>query len=411
MFGFGMTALAMSFTIIILPTRILDVAPEESKNTYLGVLSFVGLIIAVIVQPVVGGLSDRARTRWGRRAPFIMVGTVASLPLIVAAGVASSYVLLFVFICALQLTSNSAQGPYQGVIRDLIPQHRRGAASGMKTLVEVAGALIITGVIGVLIGRYEATDNFLWVWAATGLLAGTIVPGAIVTSTTVARATPRPTEERREEPVEDSTRAHPDYKWFLCSRFLIATAAASMGTFALFFLEDSVGLENPAQELWKLLPVMGAAVVATAYPAGVVADRLGRKPVMLAAGVLGAIGAVLLLVADGLAGVMVVAGVAGAAVGMFLGANWAMATDLVSTRRTAQQLGYINLATAAGAGVARLNGIWVDALNGHSENTGYSVLIILCGILFLAGTVLILNVRLDHRPQPTIDLATEDRPG
>ncbi|MCH8191410.1 MAG: MFS transporter [Chloroflexi bacterium] len=261
MFGFGMTALAMSFTIIILPTRILDVAPEESKNTYLGVLSFVGLMIAVIVQPVVGGLSDRARTRWGRRAPFIMVGTVASLPLIVAVGVAPSYVLLFVFICALQLTSNSAQGPYQGVIRDLIPQQRRGAASGMKTLVEVAGALIITGVIGVLMGRYEDTDNFLWVWAATGLLAATIVPGAIVTSTTVARATPRPTEERREEPADDSTKAHPDYKWFLGSRFLIATAAASMGTFALFFLEDSVGLENPAQELWKLLPVMGAAVL------------------------------------------------------------------------------------------------------------------------------------------------------
>ena len=411
MFGFGMTALAMSFTIIILPTRILDVAPEESKNTYLGVLSFVGLMIAVIVQPVVGGLSDRARTRWGRRAPFIMVGTVASLPLIVAVGVAPSYVLLFVFICALQLTSNSAQGPYQGVIRDLIPQQRRGAASGMKTLVEVAGALIITGVIGVLMGRYEDTDNFLWVWGATGLLAATIVPGAIVTSTTVARATPRPTEERREEPADDSTKAHPDYKWFLGSRFLIATAAASMGTFALFFLEDSVGLENPAQELWKLLPVMGAAVLLVAYPAGVVADRLGRKPVMMAAGILGAIGAVLLLVVDGLAGVMVVAGVAGVAVGMFLGANWAMATDLVSTKRTAQQLGYLNLATAGGAGVARLNGIWVDALNGPGGNTGYSVLILLCGILFLVGTVLILNVQLDHRPQPTIDLATEDKPG
>ncbi|MCH8195525.1 MAG: hypothetical protein IIB12_05570, partial [Chloroflexi bacterium] len=110
-------------------------------------------------------------------------------------------------------------------------------------------------------------------------------------------------------------------------------------------------------------------------------------------------------------GVMVVAGVAGVAVGMFLGANWAMATDLVSTRRTAQQLGYLNLATAGGAGVARLNGIWVDALNGPGGNTGYSVLIILCGILFLVGTVLILNVQLDHRPRPTIDLATEDKPG
>ncbi|MEE9285235.1 MAG: MFS transporter [Dehalococcoidia bacterium] len=410
MFGFGMSALAMSFTIVVLPTRILDVAPEESKNTYLGVLSFVGLLIAVIVQPVVGGLSDRARTRWGRRAPFIAVGATASLPLIVAVGVAPSYVLLFVFICALQLTSNSALGPFQGLIRDLIPRRHRGAASGMKTMVEIAGAMIITGVVGVLMGRYQDTDNFLWVWAATGVLAAMMVPGSVVTTVSVAKAPPAPVEEDDQGPTERSTKAHPDYPWFLLSRFFMATGAVSIGTFALFFLEDRVGIENPAQELWKFLPVVGGAVLLVSYPAGLLADRAGRKPVMLVAGVLGALSAAVLLTADSVAGVMVVAGIVGAAMGMFLGANWAMATDLVSSRRTAQQLAYLNIATAGGAGVARLNGIWVDALNKSDENLGYSVLIVLCGILFLVGTVLILKVRLESRPQLSIDLGTEDRP-
>ncbi|MBI3744479.1 MAG: hypothetical protein HY261_09380, partial [Chloroflexi bacterium] len=43
MYGFGQTALAISFTVLILPTRVIDLVPAESKNTYLGLLSLTGL--------------------------------------------------------------------------------------------------------------------------------------------------------------------------------------------------------------------------------------------------------------------------------------------------------------------------------------------------------------------------------
>ena len=87
--------------------------------------------------------------------------------------------------------------------------------------------------------------------------------------------------------------------------------------------------------------------------------------------------------------------------GAFLGAQWAMATDLVSVRRAAQQLGLLNLATAGGAGVAKLNGIWVDWLNTDEGTLGYSVLLIACGILFVVATLLVLKVR----PSPELDPA------
>jgi uncharacterized membrane protein YkvI len=61
--------------------------------------------------------------------------------------------------------------------------------------------------------------------------------------------------------------------------------------------------------------------------------------------------------------------------------------------RTAKQLGYINIATATGAGLARLNGLWVDALNAEGLDSGYAVLFILCGILFLVGGLLLLRVQ------------------
>ena len=352
-FGFGYTALATSFTAFVLPTFVSDLVSEDSKNTALGVLSFVALMIALVVQPVVGGLSDRLQTAWGRRAPFILLGAVLSVPMIIAVGVASSYVLLFVFVCVLQLFANSALGPYQGLIRDLVPAGRRGAASGMKMLVEVAGALTVTALVSKFIGLYEDSDNFLWVWAATGVLAGIVLLGA-VTTTAAIKGIPGPNLSARAKDEDAEVRPHPDFKRFLLSRFVLTIGVASLQTFALFYLEDSVGIENPADELWKLILVVGAAAVVVSYPAGLLADRWGRRSVMFSAGMVAAPSVLVLFFANSLGAVMVVAGFAGAALGLYLGVNWAMASDLVSSGRTAQQLGYINIATVAGAGLARL---------------------------------------------------------
>ncbi len=397
--GFGFTALAASFTIVILPTRVLDFAPEESKNTYLGILSFVGLLIAVAVQPIAGGFSDRLRSRWGRRRPFIVGGTVASLPLLVAAGVAPTYVLLFLFICLLQLASNVAMGPYQALVRDLVPGRRRGAASGMKMLVEVVGAMTLTGLVALLVGRYSDGGNVLWVLASVLLLGAAMAIGAAVTTRSIAQPSPAGAELQQEEP--GSEKVHRDYPWFLLSRFCVAIAAGSLQTFALFFLKDYVGLKNPAAVLGLLILVVGVTVLLTAYPAGLLTDRFGRKSVMVAATAMAGPVAIVLTAAQGLAAVIVVAVLAGAMLGAFLGAQWAMATDLVSVRRAAQQLGLLNLATAGGAGVAKLNGIWVDWLNTDEGTLGYSVLLIACGILFVVATLLVLKVR----PSPELDPA------
>ena len=69
-FGFALTALWSSLGSILLPIRILAYVPEAQKNTYLGLLTFAGLIVAIIVQPVAGTFSDFTRSRWGRADPI-----------------------------------------------------------------------------------------------------------------------------------------------------------------------------------------------------------------------------------------------------------------------------------------------------------------------------------------------------
>jgi MFS family permease len=61
---------------IILPAILLNFVPETQKNTYLGALTFAGLLLAMVVQPVAGAVSDGWRSRWGRRRPLMAGATL-----------------------------------------------------------------------------------------------------------------------------------------------------------------------------------------------------------------------------------------------------------------------------------------------------------------------------------------------
>ena len=66
--AFGLAAISTSLGQIILPLRVLDVAPESLKNTYLGILTFIGMGVAMLVQPAVGYLSDKNHVEVGAAA-------------------------------------------------------------------------------------------------------------------------------------------------------------------------------------------------------------------------------------------------------------------------------------------------------------------------------------------------------
>ena len=77
-FGFALAALWGSLHTIVMPLRLLDFVAEPEKNTYLGLLTFTGLILAIIVQPIAGAISDRSSFQWGRRRPYILIGALAT---------------------------------------------------------------------------------------------------------------------------------------------------------------------------------------------------------------------------------------------------------------------------------------------------------------------------------------------
>ena len=183
--GFALAALSNSMHAIVLPIRVEDLVGASHKSTYLGLITFAGLVIAMLVQPIIGAVSDCSGFRWGRRKPFILIGIIAVLVLLTTIGSLESYAAVFIVWCLIQIGINTAQGPFQAFIPDLGPEGKRGLASGIKNLLEIAGSVALLRLIGSFMGNYSTASGSIWLWLSLAVMGGVLLAALLVTVLTV----------------------------------------------------------------------------------------------------------------------------------------------------------------------------------------------------------------------------------
>ncbi len=396
--GFATAALWQSMHTIILPARLLDFVAETQKNTYLTLLSIPGQLLAMVVQPIVGAISDRSGFKWGRRRPFILLGVMMAVLFLPGIGLAGSFAILFASYCLLQISSNTAQGPFQGFIPDLVPEGKRGLASGVKTLLEVIGGAMAVLIIGILIDRYSAGGGSGWLWLALALLGLVLVAVMVTTVLSVkeipGRGAPRlPLLATIYRPFKIDLGANRSFIWFLASRLLVFMAFATIQQRAFFFLREVIGVSNPGEATGTFLVIAVAGMLATAYPAGRLSDRLGRKPVAISAVLLAFIGVLVIIQFQSYDAILIAAGILGIAIGAFSSPNWALAVDLVTKEEEARYLGLANMATTGAAVLAHLIGPVIDHYEAQSAGLGYQVMLIVCLVYLAIGALLLLKVK------------------
>jgi len=313
-------------------------------------------------------------------------------------GLVSSYIAIFFIYCLLQISTNTAQGPYQAFILDLVPERRRGLASGVKSLLEIVGGISLVRLIGYFMGRYFIGEGNPWLWLALGTLALVLLGAMVATVLTVKE---RPGSGGSQLPLLPTlyksfridVKASHDFILFLISRLLIIMALATLQTFALYFLKDVIGVTNPAAVTADLLIAVGIGMVVAVYPAGRLSDRIGRRPVIVFSGLLGASGILVLFFSPSYEYIIFGGAILGIATGAFMSSNWALATDLVPKGEEARYLGLTNLATAGGAALARLIGPVIDFLNNYAPALGYQVMLGTCFIYMVVGSLLIIKIK------------------
>jgi Na+/melibiose symporter-like transporter len=397
-FGFALAALWGCLHTIVIQQRLLDFVPATEKNTYLGLLTFAGLILAMIVQPIAGSISDHSGFAWGRRRPFILAGTIMVLLFLPGIGWSSSYAAIFVVYCLLQIFSNTVQGPFQALIPDMVPGGKRGVASGIKSFLEIGGGVALLYPIALFMDRYSAGGGSSWLWLSLAI-PGVILGGIMLATVLMVKEKPGTGAKTNILPAlrkifKVDLKANRDFIWFLVSRLFFLMAFTTLQTFTLYFLMDVVGVPDPAAATARFSIVAIAGMLVITYPAGRLSDKIGRRPIGITSGLLGALGiALIFLFKDSYLPVMLCGGLIGIAFGAFLSSNWALATDLVAKGEEARYLGLVNIATAGGAALARLIGPMIDFFNAQSTNLGYSVMLLACFIYFIIGAVLLMRIK------------------
>jgi MFS family permease len=395
---------------IVLPVLVPKFVPADIQATALGVLSSAGLAVAVVVQPMAGALSDRSTSRWGRRRPYLGVGTLGQLAGLTAILLAPNYAFLFASYLLLQFISNVGHGPYQGLIPDRVPPARWGTASGVKQFLEIAG-LVVTSLTT---AHFVAQDR---IDVALGLMMLLLFVTMLITLAGVHEV-PLAADEVPPGSVVGTVlltffvdfRRYPAYLWLLVNRLFVLLGINLISNFALYFLRDMIVRDVPdpvaaATEMTgTLLATIAVAVLFVAYPAGYLSDRIGRRPLVVLSGLLGTLGALLLVTARGqvlltvgpleVSDILLYGGVLGISLGMFLSAGWAWATDLVPRDEAGRYLGISNLATA-GAGVIAglMGGPLIDVFNARQPGAGYPALFLVAAMSYGLGTLLLSKVR------------------
>src|SRR3972149_6292036 len=151
----GLSFMWNTLHTILLPAVLLTFVDDARKNTALGLMTFAGLMIALIVQPISGAVSDAWVSRHGRRRPLILIGTALDLIFLAIIGTAGDLGALTLGYVGLQFTSNLAHGPAQGLMHDRVAPERMGLASGVKNFLDMAG-LVGSSLVA---GRLPSPDD------------------------------------------------------------------------------------------------------------------------------------------------------------------------------------------------------------------------------------------------------------
>ncbi len=391
----GLSFMWNSLHVIILPAVLLTMVPENLKHTYLGLLTFTGLIVAMVIQPISGAISDRWSSPWGRRRPLISLGTVFDFLFLGFLAWSGGLGWLALGYIGLQFSSNIAHGPMQGLMPDVVPPRQLGFASGIKNLMDMAGLVIAS----LLIGRIYAPDTHHPV-LPVGLIAAVLFITVLITILGVHEK-PHHAESgvsikkslRQEFAIDWKTNR--SYAWLIGSRLFFLIAIYGIQVFAQYYIGDVLAVANPVKLTGDLLAAITLALLVFALVGGWLGDRIGHKRVLYLACLIGSAGCFLLLWARTPGTLLLFGGLFGVGIGLFLTANWALANSLAPVDEAGKFLGLTNLATAGAAAVSRLEGPFIDLLNNARPGAwwGYAGLFLFGVVCIGVSAIFLRNVK------------------
>jgi MFS family permease len=387
----ALSAMYAGVGTVLLPLQV-ERIDRAHKVAVLGVVAGVSAVFALVFNPIGGALSDRTRSRFGRRAPWLIAASAVLLVMLTLLGRAGTVPLILIGWCLAQAVANLYQAPLTAVVPDRVAPARRGVASSVAGVASVIGGVAGVGLAS-LFSRHLA-GGFLALGVVLVLTAWYFV---LTTADAPTAHLPRPPRDTRpaRARLADFTSAlrHRDFALVFASR-----AAAILGYFLvisyeLYILTDYIklpGAMKPALGVTVLAAISAVGAIIAAAIAGPMSDRLDRrKPFVFVSSAIAGAACILPVLSPTFTTIEVFAAFAGLAFGCYLSVDAALVTlVLPRSEDAARDLGVLNIANAGPQVIAPLFAALIISHLG-----GYRTLFIVGGCCGIAGAFAVMGVR------------------
>ena len=402
---------------VVIPAQLLlFVAPGAVGNAKqalaLGWLSAVGALLALLIQPLTGMMSDRTTSRLGRRRPYILVAAVIYLAGMLALAVAPGFAVFVLGFVLAQIAANVGTAAYQGLLPDRVPMEQRGTASGylgMMTILGNVGSLVAAALLLANVSAGPVLASTVRTGAARYYALGiaVLIIGVLVTVLGI-----------REEPIPGNLlppsrgrvgvggrnfldlwlapMRHDNFRWVFLTRASVMLGLTVFLTYIEYYFANVAHVTNFVQSTAAVaLLALGGAVIG-ALTLGMASDRIGRVGIVAVATGLMTLAALAFVVAPHIP-LWPLGLVFGAGYGAYTSVDWALAVDsLPALSAAGKDLGVWSIASNLPAVLAPLVGSLVigggTALGISTEAAYRSVFALAAGFLML-GALFVFKVQ------------------
>jgi len=395
-FWFGSNFLWIPLTTVLIQSQVDAVVPKGSQNGAIGFAIGIGGFLAMTVPPLVGAWSDRLNTRFGRRRPIMVAGTLLTLPGLILLMTASNYPQIVVGYAIVQFFFNAAGAAYAGIIPDVVPAQQFGKASGFlatMTQLGIGGGLGVTSLMG------SARAIYL-VFIAVILL--TLIPTIwAARNEGLAPIAPHPRRTIGEAISEFLRPLHEgDFAWVVFTRLMISAGITAVLYNLHNFFRDVVlpSGTNPDAFTSNWLLVVVVTALPFGFFGGLLSDRWHRRKafVYLSGGAQAFVAIVFIAFYPTAIPLVFALGVAyGVGYGLYFAVDWALACDTLPDKsQSAKDMGLFHIAlTMPQAIIPFFGGPLIDYLNGPHGNGGYRIVFSSAVVFLFVGTVLVSRIK------------------
>ena len=272
-----------------------NVIPLILQNTFhlneaiTGAIMAADNVLAVVLLPLLGTLSDKVDTPLGKRTPFILGGTALAVLFMMLLPVADNGRNLALFVISLGavlLSMGLYRSPAVALMPDLTPKPLRSKANAVINLMGAIGGICSLVMIKVLVGKGETPDyTALFIGVAALMVLAVLVLLFVVREKKMLAVVAQEYPEQFDEPVVEEKSANAGVALpkevkrsltFILMSILFWFAAYNAVTTAFSRYATTVwGLEGGGYA--DCLLIATAAAIVSYIPIGIIASKIGRK--------------------------------------------------------------------------------------------------------------------------------------